>query len=72
MKEATASRTDHGEIVEVVWEEWKRRVTSAAERGVGLKVVPARAKSWWDNEVEAAIEERRRSCRSLRRAQEQE
>ena len=70
VKEATASRTDHGEIVEVVWKEWKRRVTSVAERGIGLKkVVPARAKSWWDNEVKAAIEERRRSCRPLRRAQ---
>ena len=43
---------------------------SAAERGTGLKkVVPARVKSWWDNEIEAAIEERWRSCRSLRRAQ---
>ena len=70
VKEATASRIEHGEIVEVVWEEWKRRVTSAAEKGIGLKkVVPARAKSWWDDEIEAAIKERRRSCRSLRRAQ---
>ena len=70
VKEATASRADHGEIVEVVWEKWKRRVTSAAERGIGLKkVMPARAKSWWDDEIEAAIEERRRSCRFLRRAQ---
>ena len=47
VKEATASGTDHGEIVEVVWEEWKRRVTSVAERGIRLmKVVPGRAKSW--------------------------
>ena len=45
-------------------------MTSAAERGIGLKkVVPARVKSWWDNEIEAAIEERQRSCRSVRRAQ---
>ena len=52
VKEVTASRTDHGEIVEIVWEEWKRRVTSAAERGIRLmKVVPGRAKSWWDNEI---------------------
>ena len=43
---------------------------SAAERGTGLKkVVRARVKSWWDNEIEAAIEERRWLCRSLRRAQ---
>ena len=70
VKEATASRTEHGEIVEVVWEEWKRRVTSAAEKGIGLKkVVPARAKSWWDDEIEAAIEERWQSCRFLRRVQ---
>ena len=68
MKEATASGTDHGKIVEVVWEEWKRRVTSVAERGIRLmNVVPGRAKSWWDNEMEAAIVERWWSCRSLRR-----
>ncbi len=70
VRDATASRTDHGEIVEVVWQEWKRRVTTAAEMGIGQKkVVKARAKSWLDDDVEAAIEERRRSCRSLRRAQ---
>ena len=68
MKEATASGTDHGKIVEVVWEEWKRRVTSVAERGIRLmKVVPGRARSWWDNEMEAAIVERWWLCRSLRR-----
>ena len=53
--------------MEVVWEEWKRGVTSAVERGIGLKkVVPAREKSWWYDEIE---EERWRSCKTLRRAQ---
>lgn len=56
--------------MKVVWEEWKRRVTSAFEGSRTKKVVPAGAKSCWNDEVKAAIEERRRLSRSLRRAEE--
>ena len=56
-----------GDSVEVVWEEWKRRVLAAAEVGIGKKrVVPARSRSWWDEDVEVAIGERRCACRRLR------
>ncbi len=72
VREAAANSTNNTETAEIVWEEWKRRANAEAEIGIGQKrVVAARAKSWWDGEVAKAIEERRRACRSLRRAQRQ-
>ncbi len=68
--EAIESSTNHVETAETVWEEWKRRVTTAAEMGIGRKkVVAERSKSWWDDEIATAIEERREACRSLKSAQ---
>ncbi len=48
----TASSTDHGEAAEVV--------VTVAEVGIGQKkVVAARAKSWWDDEIAIAINRRK-------------
>ena len=56
------------ELVERVWGEWKIRVLSAAERGIGKKRISEMSKDWWSKEVEEAIQTRREACKQLRQA----
>ena len=47
------------ELVERVWGEWKTKVMSAVERGIGNKRISELSKDWWSKEVKEAIQTRR-------------
>ena len=66
--EAIRKDREGGELVEAVWEEWKKRVITAAERGIGKKRVNCLSKGWWSEDVLDAIKDRRDICRKLRQA----
>ena len=53
------------ELMEAVWEEWKR-VLITAERGIGRKKVNGMSKGWWSEDVVEAIKDRRERRRNMR------
>jgi len=52
---------------DVIWESWKSKVLAAASEGLGTKKIKGKCNSWFDNDIDSAIKDRRNAAREHRR-----
>ncbi|XP_033103326.1 uncharacterized protein LOC117106094 [Anneissia japonica] len=57
--------TENIKTADSIWESWKNILIEAAKEGIGTRVINYKQKpwSWFDKEVDVAIEERKAACR---------
>ena len=55
-----------GNIIDEVWNDFKRRLISAMRQGVGKKIVSGKARTWWNTSLEQCKKEKDKAYRALR------
>ncbi|XP_072025055.1 uncharacterized protein [Amphiura filiformis] len=51
---------------DTLWDSWKKRVIAAASDGLGVKEVKSKCNSWFDDDIDQAIKDRRNPARMHR------